>query len=346
MTEPGDAPAYRASGVDLSAADRFKARLKDLVGATHGPEVLGGLGGFGGCFAIEDLAEADPVLVASADGVGTKVLVAQAAGRHDTVGEDLVNHCVDDLLASGARPLFFLDYLALGRLEEDVAVALVEGFARGCRENGIALLGGETAEMPDAYAPGTYDLAGFAVGVAPRARLETWNRRGRPGDVVLGLESTGLHTNGYTLARRTMETSGRSLEKAAPWGGGTFADHLLAVHRSYLSAVGPLLNDPALHGVAHVTGGGFEGNLPRALPDGVAARIDRAAWTPGPLFEWLAEASGASADEMYRVFNMGIGLALFVEAAEADRVAAACAAAGAPATCIGELVEGTGVVWA
>lgn len=341
----GDASAYRAAGVDLDAADRVKRRFGDLVGSTFGPEVLGGLGGFGGCFSIGDAPEADPVLVASADGVGTKILVAQAAGIHDTVGEDLVNHCVDDLLASGARPLFFLDYIAAGRLDEAVAVALVEGFARGCRENGIALLGGETAEMPDVYEPGAYDLAGFVVGVAPRARLERWNRRGEPGDVVLGLASSGLHTNGYTLARKTVESAGEGWSDPVPWGDGTWAEALLAVHRSYLAAVGPLLDDPALTGAAHVTGGGFAGNLPRALPDGVGAVLDRGAWEEPPVFGWLAEAGGVSDAEMARVFNLGIGFCLVVRPADADRVAAACEDAGETVHRIGNLVEGSGVEW-
>lgn len=342
----GGAEAYRAAGVDIEAADRVKARFADLVGSTFGPEVLGGLGGFGGCFAIGEAAEADPVLVASADGVGTKVLVAQAAGVHDTVGEDLVNHCVDDLLASGARSIFFLDYIAAGRLDEDVAVALVEGFARGCRENGIALLGGETAEMPDVYGPGAYDLAGFVVGIAPRARLESWNRRGEPGDVVLGLESSGLHTNGYTLARKTVEAAGVALDDEVPWGGETWAGALLAVHRTYRAAVEPLLDDPALKGAAHVTGGGFEGNLPRALPDGVGAVLDRAACETPPIFEWIAAEGEVSDAEMARVFNLGIGFCLVVAADSADRLAAACAASGHPARRIGNLAEGSGVEWA
>lgn len=343
---PADAAAYRAAGVDLDAADRVKGRFVELVASTFGPEVLGGLGGFGGCFSIGDAPETDPALVASADGVGTKVLVARAAGVHDTVGRDLVHHCVDDLLAAGARPLFFLDYIAAGRLDEEVAVALVEGFARGCRDDGIALLGGETAEMPDVYEPGAYDLAGFAVGIAPRARLERWNRRGEPGDVVLGLASSGLHTNGYTLARKSVEAAGVRLDEPVPWGGETWAEALLAVHRSYLPAVGPLLDDPALKGAAHVTGGGFAGNLPRALPEGVAAVVDRGAWETPPLFRWIAEAGGVGDDEMARVFNLGIGFCLIVPPEEAKRIAAACATAGRPAAPIGNLVEGSGVEWA
>lgn len=271
------ASAYRAAGVDLDASDRFKQKLKDIVGGTPSEGVVGGLGGFGGCFTLAGVREAEPVLVASTDGVGTKVLVARAAGRHDTLGHDLVNHCVDDLLAQGARPLFFLDYIAAGRLDEAVALALVEGFAAGCRENGIPLLGGETAEMPDVYESDGYDLAGFIVGVAPRARLDRLVEAVMPGDVILGLPSSGLHTNGYTLARKVILGGGRPITDPVPWGAGTWADALLAVHRSYLPTLLPLLDDPALHGCAHVTGGGFEGNLPRCLPPGVGVRLHRGA---------------------------------------------------------------------
>lgn len=341
---PEVAPAYRAAGVDLTVAERFKTRLHELIEPTLSPRVLGAPGGFGGCFSVADLPERDPVLVASADGAGTKVLVAQRAGRHDTVGEDVVNHCVDDLLAAGARPLFFLDSIATGRLEEATALALVAGFARGCRRNGIPLLGGETAAMPDVYAPGVYDLAGFIVGVAPRARVAGPSRVAA-GDVVLGLASSGLHTNGYSLARRIVfETAGHDLDDPAPWGG-TWADALLAVHRSYLEAVGPLLDDPGLHAAAHVTGGGFAGNLPRVLPAGLGVRLDRAAWTPPPLFGWLAETGDVGTGEMARVFNLGIGFCLLVGRGEAGRIAAECAARGSPAVAIGSVVRGSGVVW-
>ncbi|HUP01615.1 MAG TPA: phosphoribosylformylglycinamidine cyclo-ligase [Gemmatimonadota bacterium] len=343
---PADpARAYRTAGVDLDAADRVKRRFKALVEATFGPEVLGGLGGFGGAFALGGLPEADPVLVASADGAGTKVLIAQAAGRHDTVGEDLVHHCVDDLLAAGARPLFFLDSIATGRLDEEVTLAIVEGFARGCRVNGIPLLGGETAEMPDLYAGGRYDLAGFIVGVAPRARLADWPRA-RAGDLVLGLESSGLHTNGYTLARRiVIDTAGHALGDRVPWGGETWADALLRVHRSYLRAVGPLLDDPALRAAAHITGGGFAGNLPRVLPAGLGVELDRGAWHVPPIFGYLAEVGAVAEEEMVRVFNMGIGFCLIVDSRAADRVAADCDRRGFPATPIGRVVEGRGVTW-
>jgi phosphoribosylformylglycinamidine cyclo-ligase len=339
------ASAYRAAGVDLEAADRFKEKLKKIVGATPMAGVLGELGGFGGCFSLADVPETDPVLVASTDGVGTKVLVARATGRHDTIGHDLVNHCVDDLLAQGARPLFFLDYIASGRLMEDVALSLVEGFARGCRENGIPLLGGETAEMPDLYEADAYDLAGFIVGVAPRARLDRLGPSVEPGDVVLGLPSTGLHTNGYTLARKIVLMGGRSYADPVPWNGASWADVLLAVHRSYLGIVVPLLDDPALHGCAHVTGGGFAGNLPRPLRPGLGVRLRRDSWEPPPLFEHLAREGNISSAEMVRVFNLGIGFCLYVARRDVARVADACSNAGLPAIEIGEVAEGEGVSW-
>jgi phosphoribosylformylglycinamidine cyclo-ligase len=331
--------------VDLGTADRFKSRLGAIVATTRDASVLGELGGFGGCFSLAGVGEADPVLVASADGVGTKVLVARAAGRHDTIGQDLVNHCVDDLLAQGARPLFFLDYIASGRLDESVALALVEGFARGCRENGIPLLGGETAEMPDVYPADGYDVAGFIVGVAPRARLERLGAAVAPGDVVLGLPSSGLHTNGYTLARKVALAGGRSIGDPVPWGEGSWADVLLAVHRSYLEVVAPLLDDPGLHGCAHVTGGGFEGNLRRPLPDGVGVRLRERSWEPPPVFEFLARTGNISRAEMVRVFNMGIGFCLYVARSEAERVTEECGRRGARPIAIGEVVAGEEVSW-
>ncbi|MDX1622509.1 MAG: phosphoribosylformylglycinamidine cyclo-ligase [Gemmatimonadota bacterium] len=341
----GDAPAYAEAGVDLAVADRLKRRLGALVEETLGPEVLGGPGGFGGCFDIGSLPEAEPVLVATTDGVGTKVLVAQAADRHDTIGEDLVNHCVNDLLASGARPLLFLDYIAAGELREQTTLALVEGFARGCRANRIPLLGGETAEMPGVYPPDGYDLAGFAVGIAPRGRLERWGRA-EPGDAILALPSSGLHTNGYTLARKiVLEREGKRLEETVPWGEASWADVLLAVHRSYRDAVEPLLDDPDLRAAAHVTGGGFSGNLPRALPEGLGARIDPSAWEVPPVFRWLAEAGGIGDGEMVRVFNMGIGFCLVVAPSAVDRITAGMAETGERVARIGSVIEGEGVAW-
>ena len=337
---PADAPAYRKAGVDLGLAELFKGRLKSLVEGTYGPEVVGKLGGFGGAFAIGELVEPDPVLVATADGVGTKVLVAQRVGRHDTIGVDLVNHCVNDLLAALGRPLLFLDYIAMGRLEEGTALSLVTGLARACRENELTLLGGETAEMPDLYEEGEYDLAGFAVGVAPRARLERMAQV-QPGDVIVGLPSSGLHTNGYSLARRiVLEVAGQELHDEVPWGGETWADALLTVHRSYRREVAPLLDDPALHGLAHITGGGFPGNLPRALPPGLGAHVDRSAWQTPPIFRWLAERGEVDDAEMFRVFNMGIGFCLIVDSGAAERVAAATGGVA-----IGHIVIGEGVEW-
>jgi phosphoribosylformylglycinamidine cyclo-ligase len=335
----GRAPSYRAAGVDLARADQFKKRLAVLVEGTFGPDVVGALGGFGGAFAIGHRVEREPVVVATADGVGTKLLVAQQAGRHDTIGQDLVHHCVDDLLAAFARPLFLLDYIATGELDEDVLLSIVVGLARGCRDNGIALLGGETAEMRDLYEPGEYDLAGFALGIAPRSRFDRPSVR--IGDGILGLPSTGLHTNGYTLARRIFEISGFTLDDAVPWGDESWADVLLAVHRSYLSEVGPLLDDPDLHAVAHVTGGGFAGNLPRVIPPGLGARLDRKAWETPPLFRWLGEAGQIDEEEMYRVFNMGIGLCLIVEVGSVERIAAQTGGIS-----IGYIVEREGVEWA
>lgn len=341
---PESAPAYQAAGVDLVAADRFKKRLKDMLSGSDA-RVLGGVGGFGGCFSLDDVLEDEPVLVASADGVGTKVLVAQRASRHDTVGEDLVNHCVDDLLAQWARPLFFLDYIATPEIEGSDALTIVEGLIRGCSLNGIPLLGGETAEMPDLYAPGTYDLVGFIVGVAPRKRLDR-SPDVAVGDVVLGLPSSGLHTNGYTLARKVVfEDAGHALTDVVPWGTQTWADELLAVHHSYLRQVEPLLDDPALHAIAHITGGGFSGNLPRAMPDGMAVEIDRQAWQTPPLFEYLAEAGEIGPEEMHRVFNMGIGFCLVTERADSKRIAEACGRRGCPALPIGTVIEGEGVAW-
>jgi phosphoribosylformylglycinamidine cyclo-ligase len=340
---PVSAPAYRAAGVDLEGSDAVKRRLARLVESTLGPEAVGGVGGFGGCYAIGGLTEADPVLVASADGVGTKVLVARWANRHDTVGQDLVHHCVNDLLAAGARPLLFLDYIATGMIDPEVVLALVEGLARACRADGLALIGGETAEMPDLYAAGDYDLAGFVVGVAPRSRLGS---RAATGDVVLGLAASGLHTNGYTLARRiVIDGAGARPDETVPWGGETWAEALLAVHRSYRATVLPLLDDPDLHAVAHVTGGGFAGNLPRVLPGGLGARLDRSAWEVPQLFRFLAEAGNVSEEEMYRVFNMGIGMCLVVAAEAAGRIADACALRGLPPVRIGRVVEEEGVGW-
>jgi phosphoribosylformylglycinamidine cyclo-ligase len=333
---------YKASGVDIDAGNETVRRIKGLARATFTPGVLSEIGSFGGLFRLEPGLHADPVLVASADGVGTKLKVAFLADRHDTVGEDLVNHCVNDILVQGARPLFFLDYLATGRLAPAVAEQIVAGIARGCRANGCALLGGETAEMPGFYAAGEYDLAGFIVGVVERSKVVD-GKRLEAGDRLIGLPSTGLHTNGYSLARQIVfDRLGLSVNDRLPGLGLTVAEALLAVHRPYLLVVAPLLDEGDLvRGLAHITGGGLTDNLPRIFPAGLGAVIRRSAWQVPPLFAFLQAAGGVPPDDMYRTFNMGIGLVVACAAEDEGRVLQRLAAAGEPgARVIGEMVEG------
>jgi len=299
---------YADSGVNIDAATRALARARDAVRSTWDARVKSDVGAFGGLFQP---APGEPYLVASVDGVGTKVMVAVQAGRFDTVGQDLVNHCVDDILVQGAEPLFFLDYFATGTLSEDVLPDVLAGFAQACRDNGCALLGGETAEMPGVYAPGEFDLAGTIVGrVAPEHVID--GSAMRPGDRIWGLPSTGLHTNGYSLARKVLlEVAGLSLDDAPVGLGATVGDALLAVHRSYLPdvrAIWQAHGRGAVRGLAHITGGGFYDNVPRVVPDGCCAAIDTTAWAVPPLFRLIAEHGGVEPSEMYRVFNMGIGM--------------------------------------
>ena len=327
---------YKDAGVDLDAAARAKRSLAPLFDAVGDENTLSGLGAFGGLYAMPD-GMAEPVLVASADGVGTKLKVAFAAGRHDTVGQDLVNHCVNDILVQGARPLFFLDYLATGALDERVVPTVVGGVARACRENSCSLLGGETAEMPDFYARGEYDLAGFVVGVVERAAVLDGSAV-RVGDSLIGLRSSGLHTNGFTLARRIVfDRMGLETGDRFPGEEATVEEVLLRVHRSYLRTVYPLLAESAVRAMAHVTGGGIEGNLPRVLPEGMSARIDCASWTPPNVFRQLARAGGVATGEMYRVFNMGVGMILVVASEQEEGVLRAVAHDGWR---LGEVVEG------
>jgi phosphoribosylformylglycinamidine cyclo-ligase len=336
---------YKSSGVDIDAGHEVVRRIKGLARSTFTPGVLSEIGSFGGLFRLEPGEYADPVMVASADGVGTKLKVAFLANRHDTVGEDLVNHCVNDILVQGARPLFFLDYLATGRLAPDVAEQIVAGIARGCRANGCALLGGETAEMPGFYAAGEYDLAGFIVGAVDRARIVN-GATIRPGDTLIGLPSTGLHTNGYSLVRRIVfDELKLTVDSVLPGIGTTVADALLAVHRSYLKVIGPLLAEPGLvQGLAHITGGGITDNVPRIFPAGVGARIDRRAWEVPALFRFLGEAGRVPVDDMYRSFNMGIGLIIACRGADAARVMTMLAGQGEAPRVVGELVPGERVV--
>ena len=333
---------YRSAGVDLDAADRAKNRLKSLVAATRDAHTLSELGSFGGLYQVPDGLHR-PVLVSSADGVGTKLKLAFRTGRHGTVGQCLVNHCVNDIVVQGARPLFFLDYLAVGALDESVITEVVGGIAVACRENGCALLGGETAQMPDFYDPGEYDLAGFIVGVVERERLVDGSTVS-PGDVLLGLASSGLHTNGYTLARRIVfDVMGLSADDEMPGTERPVADELLAVHRSYLRVLWPLLEAGSLQALAHITGGGIPGNLPRVLPAGLGAVVDRAAWDVPPVFRALQRGGGVDRFEMDRVFNMGIGMVAVVRPALADQVAAAIRGSGLDVWILGQVEPGEGV---
>jgi phosphoribosylformylglycinamidine cyclo-ligase len=334
--------SYRDAGVDIAAADDSKQRIKALVESTFTAGTRGAFGGFGGMFRLPAGLRA-PVLVSSADGVGTKIKIAIEAGRHDTVGHDLVNHCVNDILVQGAEPLFFLDYVAFGKLVPETLEAVVRGVAAGCRENGCALLGGETAEMPGLYVPPDYDLAGFIVGAVEEANIIS--RQGaKVGDVLIGLASTGLHTNGYSLARRIVkERLQLGPHDAFPGAGGqSVADVLLAVHRSYLSVLRPVLG--VVHAMAHITGGGIPGNLDRSLPDGADAQIDRAAWDVPGVFRVLQEAGRVSDDEMFRAFNMGIGMIVVTDGVGAEQVCASARRSGVAAWEIGRLTVGNGRV--
>lgn len=335
---------YAAAGVRLDAAAEAKRRIAELATATRTTLALGKVDAFGGMVRVPAGYER-PVLVLSTDGVGTKVLVAVRAGVHDTVGEDLVNHCVNDVLVHGARPLAFLDYIATGSLDPATAAAVVAGVARGCRAHEMTLAGGETAQLPDLYQPGHYDLAGTIVGVVEE-RAALHGDRVRPGDVLLGYAANGLHTNGYTLARRIVfDRLGLDVEDEFPETGRSVADVLLAVHRSYAEAVTPVL--PRLHALAHITGGGIPGNLVRVLPPGCAALVDAGAWPWPPLFRVLMRAGEVSLGEMRRVFNLGVGMIAVAARSDVEAVIAAARRAGVEAWLIGEVVAGeTGVRFA
>jgi phosphoribosylformylglycinamidine cyclo-ligase len=344
MSEP-EGLSYRDAGVDLDAAERAKAALKALVARTRDKHTLSEMGLFGGLYAVPE-GTPDPVLVASADGVGTKLKLAFLSGRHDTVGQDLVNHCVNDILVQGGTPLLFMDYLATGRMDEGVVTEVVRGVAQGCLENGCALLGGETAEMPDFYAPGEYDLAGFIVGLVPRKEILDGTQV-RPGDILIGLGSNGLHTNGYSLARKIVfEEMGLAIGDLMPGLSRTVADAFLAVHKTYLPSIRPLLSTGRVRGLAHVTGGGIPGNLPRALGQGLGARIDRSSWEVPDLFRVLQEGGRVSEKEMFRVFNMGVGMVLISGPEDAVETANELAAAGETSWILGEVVPEEGVVLA
>jgi phosphoribosylformylglycinamidine cyclo-ligase len=332
---------YRTAGVDIDAADEAKRRITTHVLSTLTSGARGEFGGFGGMFRVPtDVPK--PVLVASADGVGTKVKVAIEAGRYDTVGHDLVNHCVNDILVQGASPLFFLDYVAFGALDPRAVEGVVAGVAAGCRENGCALLGGETAEMPGVYTPPDYDLAGFIVGYVDEDAI-LGPQRVREGDVIVGMESSGLHTNGFSLARRIVnERMKLSLHDRFPGADATVADVMLSIHRSYLSVLRPML--PRVHAMAHITGGGLPGNLNRALPKTLDAVVDTTSWNVPNLFVQLQVAGGVDRQEMFRTFNMGVGMTVIAPESEAAGVISAVEAHGVHAWQLGVVRRGSGQV--
>jgi phosphoribosylformylglycinamidine cyclo-ligase len=337
---PAPATDYREAGVDIDAGNETVRRIKSIARATFTPGVLSEIGSFGGLFRLDTGRYREPVLVSSADGVGTKLKIAFATGRHDTVGADLVNHCVNDILVQGAEPLFFLDYLGTGRLSPAIAEQIVAGMARGCQENGCALIGGETAEMPGFYADGEYDIAGFIVGVVERSQIVD-GRSIEPGDVLIGLPSSGLHTNGYSLARRVFfDVAAMAPDTFVPELGATVAEALLVPHRSYLRAVRPLLDASLLKGMAHITGGGITENLPRALPEGRAAEIDRRRWTVPAIFRFLEEHGHVATAEMFRAFNMGIGLIVICARENADRAVGILERSGERPVLLGQVVAG------
>lgn len=327
--------AYARAGVDVDLGNTVKSGIQKMVRATHGPQVLGKVGGFGGLFRAAFPGLRDPILVASMDGVGTKLRVAVMAGRHDTVGQDLVNHCVNDIAVMGARPLFFLDYVGAGRLDPRVFAQLLRGLARACRQAGCALLGGETAQMPGLYAPDDYDLVGCIVGVVDRRKLLD-GRRVRPGDALVGLPSNGLHTNGYSLAREALfDRLGLGLGDRLPGGRGTVGAELLRIHPNYQPLMAAL-PEGVLKAAAHITGGGLVDNLPRVLPPGCCARIDTARIRVPRVFRVIQEAAAVDEREMFQVFNMGVGMVLVVSRKDADAVARRTRG-----RVIGEIVKGT-----
>ena len=336
---------YKSSGVDIDAGNETVRRIKTLAKSTFTPGVLSEIGSFGGLFKLDPAAWKEPVLVSSADGVGTKLKVAFMANQHRTIGVDLVNHCVNDILVQGATPLFFLDYLATGKLSPDVAEQIVEGLAKACRDNGCALLGGETAEMPGFYADGEYDVAGFIVGAVDRANVID-GRAIAAGDVLIGLPSSGLHTNGYSLARKIVfDELKLKVDSHVPDLGETVGDALLRTHRSYLTVIKPLLGRGMIKGMAHITGGGITDNLPRVLPGGTAARVNRSSWRVPALFRWLGESGRVPEYDLRRALNMGIGMILVVAAKDADAVRKDLLNAGeANSLVIGDIVSGNNEV--
>ena len=334
---------YKGAGVDIAAADQAKARIRALARGTFTPAVLSEIGSFGGLFRPDLARYQEPVLVASTDGVGTKIQVARAAGVHDSVGYDLVAHCVNDILVQGAVPLFFLDYIALGQMDPARVEAIVSGVSRGCSEFGCPLIGGETAEMPGTYGADDYDLAGFIVGVVERRKALP--RGVSEGDVLLGLPSAGLHTNGYSLARKVLFEACRfAVGTRLPELATTLGEALLAPHRGYLAALEPLLERDKIRALAHITGGGLPGNIPRVLPEDLGARIRRGSWEIPALFRLIQTAGGVSDQEMFRTFNMGVGMVIAVRPDDLHDVEHSLERRGETSFVIGSVVRASGVV--
>ena len=329
---------YRDAGVDIDAGNELVERIKPLVKRSFRPEVMGGLGGFGALFDLSGKYR-EPVLVSGTDGVGTKLKLAQQLGRHDTIGIDLVAMCVNDVLVQGAEPLFFLDYFATGKLDVDTTVAVVGGIARGCELSGCALIGGETAEMPDMYGPGAYDLAGFCVAAVEKSRLLD-GAKVRAGDVLIGIASSGPHSNGYSLVRRIYDRAGRPADLDV--GGVKLADALMAPTTLYVKPILELLQAHDLHGMAHITGGGLTENIIRVIPDGLGLEIDASAWTLPPVFDWLQREGAVENTEMWRTFNCGIGFVLVVAPDQLAAVQADLARLQLAHWQIGEVVTAAG----
>jgi len=331
---------YRDAGVDIDAQDRALAQVKKMVRNTYTSDVLSDHGNFGGLFKMPVKGFKEPVLVSSADGVGTKLSVAFATQRHSSVGRDLVHHCINDILVQGARPLFFLDYLATGRLEPDVVADVIGGVAAACGEHGVVLLGGETAEMPGFYGDGEYDLAGFIVGVVDRRRIID-GAAVKEGDILVGLPSTGLHTNGYSLARKIFfDELNLKPDDTVPELGRSVAEELLEVHRCYLDPLWPLIEEGWVHAMAHITGGGITDNLPRVLPDGLRAVVKVGAWDIPPVFRVLAEKGHVPEDDMWRTFNLGVGMILVVAPKFLEKILRRLRESGSPGFPMGNIVEG------
>jgi phosphoribosylformylglycinamidine cyclo-ligase len=343
MSTSDNGITYADAGVDIDAGNALVDRIKPAAKRTARPGVMAGLGGFGALFDLKDAGYRDPILVAATDGVGTKLRIAIDTGHVDGVGVDLVAMCVNDLVCQGAEPLFFLDYFATGRLETEQAARIIEGIARGCEQSGCALIGGETAEMPGMYPDGDFDLAGFAVGALERGA--DLPRDVAAGDVLIGLASDGVHSNGYSLVRKLVEMSGLGWADPCPWSERSLGEELLTPTRLYVKPVLEVLRGGGVHALAHITGGGLTENLPRVLPEGMGARVDLAAWSLPPVFGWMAQVGHMAQAEMLKTFNCGIGMILVVDPARAEQVIAQLREAGETAVQIGAVTSGPGMAY-